>query len=182
MQTRTTALATVVVAAFVVGTASAGPGAGAATFAPTATATQIPIDVRTVDVCALFPGEQVAAALGGRLVGTRPFQASDGTLRRCRYTVTPAGGKIGESDVYLIWVLPPDDFAGLRDAEDKPVTDVGGVGDAAFVTFHQDEGRAWLTVLVLGRATLQISGPREPDVRRVASLAVARVRAHLPAR
>lgn len=150
-----------------------GPRSPAAQGAPA----NAPLDLRTLDACALVPIEAVASALGAKPVGTKQFRADDGTLARCNYTLNVASGGADSRDVYVIWVLAPDDYAGLRDVAEPPVTDLKGVGDAAHVTFDKDSGRYWLAVLVRGRATLQVTGEKLDAVRKVADVAIARVRA-----
>jgi hypothetical protein len=136
-----------------------------------------PANLRTLDVCTLVPGATVAGVVGGRLVGTLPFRADDGTVNRCRYTVAPAGAEGDARDVYTVWVLHPDDFTGLKDGEEKPVTDVPGLSDGAFMGFHKEEGRHWLTVLVLRRATFQVTGESADAVRKIANVILPRLRA-----
>lgn len=141
-----------------------GPARGSESAAPATT---------PLDVCALVPIADVAKALGAQPAEAKLFQADDGTHPRCRYTVVGAGGARG---VFLVWVHAPEQYAGLRDAAEPPVTELKGVGDAAHATFDKDTGRRWLAVLVRGSATLQVSGEKLDDVRRVAEVAIARLR------
>jgi hypothetical protein len=129
-----------------------------------------PSSFETVNVCERVPGADVAKALGGRLVETRPVNVKGAVFARCVYSV-----EIDKANRALVlWLNPPDDYEGLREAAESRVKRVAGVGDAAHVTQDPDTKRIWFRAVKRGAVTVQVSAEREDWARVLATLALAK--------
>ncbi len=146
-----------------------------------AAAIELPKDVSTADVCALVPGAEVAKAVGGTLAEAKLVRPG-GTHARCRYTVTPQTGASGAARVYLLWLLPAADFDDMRRFQERPVTSVDGVADAAFTVADPDSGRHEFFALLRGVATVEVSGPDAAGARAVAGVALRHIQPAAPGR
>lgn len=158
-------LALALVAAGGGGGSSAAPGQEAADAAAHLSGR----DLGALDVCALVPGDAVAAAFGGTLErATGSTYSGSGLATDCSYTV-----RIGRRTVTaLVFFYPPQHFVAMRQGEAvlEPVT---GVGDEAYWSMagsmHQ------LTVLKRGDVTLDARATTQRDARRLAELALSRL-------
>jgi hypothetical protein len=80
----------------------------------------------------------------------------------------------GARHAFVVWVNPADDFGGLRDASDPPITDVKGVGDEAFATTDKDTKRIQLTARLRGKVTVQVTSDRMDWAQAVARVALSK--------
>jgi hypothetical protein len=130
-----------------------------------------PASFERVNVCERVPGEAVATAVSGKLIDVRPVNTSGMTAARCVYGITIEGTR----RAFVLWVSPSNEYEGLRQAADGPVTPVSGVGDAAHQTFDAETKRYWLRAMKAGKATVQVSGERPEQVRAIALLALGKL-------
>jgi hypothetical protein len=135
----------------------------------------LPPDPTTSDVCALIPGDRVAEALQARLVETRLVRPG-GSYARCVYTVSMGDAANPEPTAVVLWLHNAADFEELRGYQEDPWQPVEGLGDEAFITFHPDDARHDLYVLVRDVATIEVTGEDAHAVRTVASTALDRLR------
>jgi hypothetical protein len=124
-------------------------------------------DYSKLNVCELIPGEAIARAVGAKLTQTRP--TFDKTWSRCTYFVTDANGK---PNGYVVWIHPVEDFEGLQQYIDKPLTAVSGLGDAAYV-YQDDDRRFKLSVLKRGDLMFQATADTPESARKVAETVLA---------
>jgi hypothetical protein len=123
-----------------------------------------------VNVCERVPGNELAAAVSGHLLQTRPINHAGLVAARCVYTL-----QIGEArGVFVVWLSPAAEYAGLRRAAEPPVTAVAGVGDRAHRTTDKDTRRMTLTALKRNSVTVQVTGEREADLKAIAALALSK--------
>lgn len=73
-----------------------------------------------------------------------------------------------------MWINPVGDFDELREASEPPVTDVDGVGDAAFATTDKDTKRVQLTARVRGKVTVQVTSERMEWAQAIARVALSK--------
>jgi hypothetical protein len=124
---------------------------------------QPPRDFAKIDACQVVPGDVVARAIGGKLVSTAPTAAK--SFSRCRYTILPAGGATPAG--YLVWLQAASDFDELKSLADKPVSELTGLGDSAFL-FRDDDGRFKIDVVKRGDLMFQATGATAESARKVA--------------
>lgn len=129
--------------------------------------------------CTKVPGIVVAATLGGRVTNTIDSGWLDPGEARCRYYLRSAGSDT-TSRIYVLYIQPASDYAGLKENAPAATRDVAGVGDAAYMFIDPDTKRFWLTAVRRGGGGLSVtvSGP-PPDfesVRKLAALALSRYR------
>lgn len=135
----------------------------------------LPSDLSASDVCALVPGSEVAAAVGGRLEEVRLIRP-EGRNARCVYTVGFPTGRGGGKAAFVVWLHPPGDFVGLRAAGDRSARSLEGLGDEAVIAHDPDSGRSDLLVLVRGLATIEVTGPDADQTQAVAGAAIDALR------
>jgi hypothetical protein len=144
-------------------------GAMVVTASPnTSVAVQSARDYTKFDVCQAVPGEAIARALGGKLVQTRPF--FDKSFSRCTYFVIPAGSD--KQAGYAVWISPPEDFEDLKKVNDRPLTTLSGLGDAAY-TYRDEDGRYKINVLKRGDLMFHATADTPEAARKVADAVVA---------
>jgi hypothetical protein len=129
-----------------------------------------PKSFESVNVCERIPGSELAGAVGGRLLETRPVNIKDFAPARCVYTIEIKGAKHG----FVVWLSPPDDYAGLRKAADPPLKPISGVGEQAHVTFDKDTKRYQLTAVRAGKVTIQVTGEQEGWIEAMAKLTLSK--------
>jgi hypothetical protein len=126
-----------------------------------------PRDYTKFNVCELIPGEAIARAVGARLTQSRP--TFDENWSRCTYLVTDASGK---PNGYVVWIQPAEDFEELKKYNDKPLSPVSGLGDAAYM-FQDDDRRFKLNVLKRGDLMLQATADTPESARKIADTVLA---------
>ena len=124
----------------------------------------------SLNACERVPSTVVAAALSGRAVDERPVNFKGLTAARCVYGIEIAGAR----RAFVLWINPPDDFQGLRDASEPPITDVKGVGDGAFAITDKDTKRIQLTAWRRGKVTVQVTSERLDWAQAVAKVALSK--------
>jgi hypothetical protein len=124
-------------------------------------------DYTKLNVCELIPGDAIARAVGARLNQSRP--TFDKEWSRCTYLVTDASGK---PNGLVVWIQPAEDFEELKKVNDKPMTAVTGLGDAAYM-YQDDDRRFKLNVLKRGDLMFQATGDTKESARKVADAVLA---------
>ena len=128
-------------------------------------------DYATLDVCRLVPGDSIAQAVGGKLVEARPFASR--TSSRCTYFVAlPVGS---QRAAYVVWIQPPEDFEGLKQYIEEPLTVVPGLGDGAYLFRDKGDGRFKLHVMKRGDLMFEATADTAEGARRVADAVVSRL-------
>lgn len=119
--------------------------------------------------CSVVDGQQAAAALGGTFVGSKEIPNPPANQVHCTLNV-----KIeGTEKVFVIWQMPAEDYADLKSFEEDPVTDVTGVGDKAFITFHPNEQRYDMAAAKAGKFTVEVTGDDQGQVKQLVSLIIS---------
>jgi hypothetical protein len=134
-----------------------------------------PLDLATLDVCALVPGTDVAGAVGAALQETKRFNSPDGDIARCVYIVAPPDDGGPKARAFAVELEPPSSFAEVRPYVDEPTRDVAGLGDGAWISQDPDTGRFRLWVLRRGVATLYLTADDETELRKVAELVLSKL-------
>ncbi|UCF37930.1 MAG: hypothetical protein JSU96_03430 [Acidobacteriota bacterium] len=120
------------------------------------------------DACQILPGAEVVQLVGGRLTEERLIKDQETVVTRCLYLISDdAGGK-----AFVFWLMPAEDYTGMKEFMDDPYREVAGLGDEAFITYHPDDDRYDLIALKRDRATIEVTGPNEEDVRTLVSAAL----------
>lgn len=127
------------------------------------------------DACQFVPGSEAASALGGTLSETKTIQMPDSPATRCVYFMGFPGPKEPETRAYILWLLLEEDYAGMKAVHEGPVQEVTEMGDAAFQVFDSETGRFDLLVLKRGALTVEVTGPDEASVRKLAQLALSKL-------
>ena len=136
--------------------------------APVSSASQASFE--SLDACKRVPATVVAAAVSGRSIDERPVNFKGLTAARCIYGIEIEGAR----RAFVLWVNPADDFRGLRDASDPPITEVKGVGDDAFAVADKDTKRIQLTAWRRGKVTVQVTSERMDWAQAVARVALSK--------
>lgn len=134
-----------------------------------------PLDLATIDVCALVPGDEVAHAVSASLREAKRFNSPDGDIARCVYIVEPAGSEGTQPRAFAVELEPASNFAELRPFVEEPTHDVGGLGDGAWTSRDPDTGRFRLWVLRGGTATLYLTADDETELRKIAELVLSKL-------
>jgi len=134
-----------------------------------------PLDLATLDVCALVPGEEVAQAVAATLQETKRFNSPDGDIARCVYIVAPPDDGGSKARAFAVELEPPSSFAEVRPYVDEPTRDVAGLGDGAWISQDPDTGRFRLWVLRSGIATLYLTGDDEGELQLIAGLVLSKL-------
>jgi hypothetical protein len=124
----------------------------------------------SLNACERVPPADVAAALSGRALDHRPVNHKGLTAARCVYGIEVAGAR----RAFVVWINPVGDFDELREASEPPVTEVNGVGDAAFATTDKDTKRVQLTARVRGKVTVQVTSERMEWAQAIARVALSK--------
>jgi hypothetical protein len=133
-----------------------------------------PLDLTTLDVCALVPGAEVAGAVAASLKETRGFNSPDGDIARCVYIVAPLGADGSQPRAFAVELEGPSDFADVRPYVEESTRDVEGLGDGAWTSRDPDTGRIRLWVLRRNVATLYLTGDDEAELRKIAELVLSK--------
>lgn len=119
--------------------------------------------------CPVVDGQQAALALGGTYVDSKEIANPPANQVHCTLTVDIGGAP----KVFVIWQMPAEDFDDLKAAEEDPKTDVSGVGEKAYITFHPDTQRYDMAAAKMGKFTVQVTGDDEEQVKKVVSLIIS---------
>jgi hypothetical protein len=123
----------------------------------------------SLNVCERVPIADVAAAVAGRALESRPVDAKGMPAARCVYGIEIEGAR----RALVIWMSPAADFDDFRKSASGAV-DVRDVGDAAFQTTDADTKRVQLTTLRRGKVTVQVTADRAAWAEAVAKQALAK--------
>jgi hypothetical protein len=134
------------------------------------TAAKPPDSFESVNVCEQIKIDEAAKALGGKPIEARPVNVKDFDAARCVYGIELEGAR----RAFVIWLSPPKDYEGLREASEPPITPVSGVGDAAYQSIDKDTKRYWLRAVKRGKVTIQISGDRPEWLKTLATLTLSK--------
>jgi hypothetical protein len=145
------------------------------TFAGAASDATAPLDLTTLDVCALVPGAEVAAAVAASLQETKGYNSPDGDIARCVYIVAPLEGNGSKPRAFAAELEGASSFAEVRPYVEEPTRDVEGLGDGAWTSRDPDTGRFRLWVLRRGVATLYLTGDDEAELRMIAKLVLSKL-------
>jgi len=118
-----------------------------------------------VDLCKVISGEEVAKAIGGRIMETKSLSG------RCVYIVG-FGQKNKANRAFVIYKHEASDYDGLKDAMEGKIMPLEGVGDEAVGSFDSQSNRYWLLFVKRGKVACQVSGDSEDLVRKVAVAAL----------
>ena len=123
---------------------------------------------KSTDLCKSIPGDEIAKAIGGKIMETKSF---DG---RCVYIV-----HFGQTDppsrAFVIYRHEASEYGALKDAMEGNIKTVKGIGDEAVGSFDSQSNRYWLLVVKRGKVTYQVSGDNEEFVRKVAVAALRKL-------
>jgi len=123
----------------------------------------------SVDVCERVPIDEVAAAVAGRALESRPINAKGLAAARCVYGLEIDGAR----RALVLWVNPAADYDDFRKSATTPVA-VRDVGDEAFETIDSETNRVQLTARRRGKAKVQVTADRSPWAQAVARLALTK--------
>jgi len=126
-------------------------------------------DVTSLDVCALVPVDEVAAALGGS-PGTLPPNGSayPGAESDCWYRIARGSGRMPET--VGVFLYPPEYFP---EAEEEGSTPISDLGDAAFLSPRTDITTVF--VLKKGVATVDARAGDADHAKKLAELVLAKL-------
>jgi hypothetical protein len=131
--------------------------------------------LESLDLCALVPATEVAAALDARVDPQLAKKSSKGEssamASNCWYWLQPEGSTRGGAEPYIVWVMP----SVLYDREAENAERIAGLGDEAQIRFDDGEQQYRLTVLRRGDFALEVIGQERERTRRLADLVVARL-------
>ena len=116
---------------------------------------------KAADLCKIIPGDEVAKAIGGKIMETKSFEG------RCVYIVG-FGQTDPPSRAFVIYQHDASDYEGLKDAMEGKIKPVKGIGDEAVVSFDSQSKRYWLLAVKRGQVAYQVSGDNEDLVRKIA--------------
>lgn len=119
--------------------------------------------------CSVVNGEQAASALGGTFIGSKEIADPPPNQVHCTLNVKIAGAE----KVFVIWQMPAEDYDELKSFEEDPVTDVSGVGDKAFITFHPDNMRYDMAAAKAGKFLIEVTGDDEAQVKQLVSFIIS---------
>jgi hypothetical protein len=123
----------------------------------------------SLNVCERVPIADVAAAVAGRALESRPVDSKGMAAARCVYGLEIAGAR----RAFVIWMNPPEDFDDFRKSAVNRL-DVRDVGDEAFETADPDTKRVQLTARRRGKVTVQVTADRSSWAQAVAKVALAK--------
>lgn len=120
--------------------------------------------------CSVVDGSEVATAVGGTLVSSQEYADTPPSQAKCTFNINVNGSE----RVFVMWQMPAEDFEALKDAEEDPVTEVSGVGDKAYTTFHPETQRYEMAAAVTGKFTVQVTGDNQDEIRSFVEQVVSR--------
>jgi hypothetical protein len=147
------------------GTAEREPDASDTDTAPPAAEGR---DLSSLDVCALVPGEEVAALFEGTLAREPESTIYPGASTECDYVIE-AGGR---TQVALVFLYPPSYYELFGDEEGER-QEIAGLGDGAYAT--TSSGIAEVHVLVDGDVTVDARAGTVEEARRLAELTLSKL-------
>ncbi|MFA5809242.1 MAG: hypothetical protein WC935_02735 [Thermoleophilia bacterium] len=107
--------------------------------------------------------------MGGTFTGSKEIADPPPNQVHCTLNIEIGGSQ----KVFVIWQMPAEDFDGLKAAAEDPVTDVSGIGEKAFVTFHPDTQRYDVAAAKAGKFTVEVTGDDEAQVKQVVNLIIS---------
>lgn len=124
-------------------------------------------DFENMDVCTVFPGDQLAAAMDAEL-GKEPAATDQGTSHpACWYWLVYGGSTAGIGDAYILYLEPPENFetylSGMQDPQDVP-----GIGDQAVIDYRADAEDYSLAAVWQGDITVGVFGVDQDMVTKLA--------------
>jgi len=154
------------------------PAGGQSTSAPQAAAPTVPVapasarDVNAMDACALFPGADVAAALGTSLSDPNNTGTGTGIGPSCDYGLV---GGSGGTQVTILNLIPAElyDLSLTALVDPQPVS---GLGDKASMGTRVGTTSIDLLVLKVGDIGVEALGEDAGMLQKLAGYALA----HLP--
>ncbi len=131
-----------------------------------------PTSFESVNVCERVPIDEVAAAVAGRALESRPINSKGLAAARCVYGLEIDGAR----RALVLWVNPAADYDDFRKSATAPVAvrDLGPFSDEAFETTDPETKRVQLTARRRGKATVQVTADRSPWAAAVARLALTK--------
>ena len=157
-------------------TSSSGSQATSAPQAAAPTAPPAPAsarDVLSMNACALYPGDVLAAALNTTL--TDPTNKGAGIATQCTYSFGPTGTGDGTNLLYNLFLTPAKLFDPSLNGLQNPQP-VSGLGDKAFIGTKVGSTVNDLMVLKTGDIFIEINGADPTLMQNMA----AYILAHLP--
>ena len=122
-----------------------------------------------VNVCERVPIDQVAAAVAGRALESRPINSKGMAAARCVYGLEIDGAR----RALVLWVNPAADYDDFHKSAAAPAA-VRDLGDEAFEVIDPETKRAQVTARRRGKATVQVTADRSPWAQAVARLALTK--------
>jgi len=99
----------------------------------------------------------------------------DSPVTRCIYIISFPGDPEPEEHAYVFWTLLPDDYAGMKEVHEGPITELTGIGDEGFISFNQEDERFDLLTVLTDKVTVEITGPDEESVKKLALFAISKL-------
>jgi hypothetical protein len=121
-----------------------------------------------VDVCRNIPDEEVARAVRGRILDSKPYDS------KCVYIVAFDDDTLPRR-TFVVYQNEADEYDGLRSALRGKVENIAGLGDEAVMTYDEESMRYWLLVVKRGQVTFQVSGDDPDTIRRLAEVVLPRL-------
>ncbi|MHB8859209.1 MAG: hypothetical protein ACYC6Z_06990 [Thermoleophilia bacterium] len=119
--------------------------------------------------CSAVDGQAAAVALHGTLVSSKQFNDAPPNQVKCAVTFEING----KQAAFAVWQIPAGDFEDLKAAEEDPLTDVPGVGDKAFITYHPDDQRYEMAAMKTGKFTVQVFGDSQDQVKTLTAVIIS---------
>jgi hypothetical protein len=124
-------------------------------------------DFESMDVCTVFPGDQLAAAVGAEL-GKEPQPTNLGkTYPACSYWLVYGGSTGAIGDVYILYLESPDHFDLSYPAMEDP-QEIEGIADRAAINYRSDAEDYDLIALFEGDIVIEVIGEDQAMVQSVA--------------
>lgn len=123
----------------------------------------------SMNVCDRVPIADVAAAVAGHALESRPGDTRGLTTARCVYGLEIDGAR----RAIVLWTSGAGDYDDFRKSAAKRV-DVRDVGDEAFETADPETKRVQLTARRRGRLTVQVTADRSSWAQAVAKVALSK--------
>jgi hypothetical protein len=125
-------------------------------------------DLSSLDVCALVPGEEVAALFGGTLGRESRSKIYPGASTECSYAIE-AGGP---TKFVLVFLYPPSHFE-LFASEEEERQEISGLGDRAYAA--PIGGNHQVTVLLEGDVTVDARAATVDEAQQLAELVLTKL-------
>jgi hypothetical protein len=128
-----------------------------------------PTSFESINVCERVPLDEVAAAVAGRALESRPINSKGLAAARCVYGLEIDGAR----RALVLGVNAAADYDDFRKSATAPVP-VRDLGDEAFETADPETKRVQLTARSRGKVTVQVTADRSPWAQAVARLALTK--------